>query len=239
MYYPEGFLSQWFLEGGEDITVWMMARTGVRPLVMNYKHLVKKLNIDAILLVDGGVDSIMRGDEEGPGTLVEDSISLAAVDEVDVPVKLLACIGFGTEVEEAVCHHHALDNIAALTKTGGFLGTCSLLPQMPVYQKFEEACRYVWEQPTHKKSHITTRVIPAAQGEFGDYHMYDNDKNIPLFISPLMSLYWFFDADKVIERSLIVPLVGETYTTQDAFVRFMQYYQGEIKYKRRRKTIPY
>lgn len=238
-YYPEGFLAQWFLEQGDDVTVWMFAAMGVQPLIMCYQHLIKKLNIDALILVDGGVDSLMIGDEEGPGTLTEDSITLAAVAELDVPVKLHACIGFGTEVEEAVCHHHALENIAALAKMGGFLGSCSLTPQMPAFQQFEAACRYVWEQPKHKKSHITTRVIPAVYGEFGNHKMYPtSDADVPIFISPLMSIYWFFDANKVIGRNLLIDELRDTYTKQDAIAIVLRYYR-EKGIQRRRKSIPY
>jgi hypothetical protein len=236
-YYPEGYLAEWFRKTrGEDVTVWMFARTGVQSLHRAYRALVSRLNIDAILLVDGGVDSIMRGDEQAPGTLVEDSITLAAIEKLDVPVKLLACLGFGAEVEEGVCHHHALENIAALAKAGGFLGSCALTPQMPVFEQYEAACRYVWEQPSHSKSHISTRIIPAVHGEFGNYHMYPEGRML-LFISPLMSLYWFFDAHKVVERSLLIPRIRDTdghETVIAAAVRLGR--EGNV---RPRQSIPY
>jgi hypothetical protein len=236
-YYPEGYLSRWFQDvRGENITVWMLGRTGVAPLIQAYTRLVKHLNIDAILLVDGGVDSIMRGDEVGSGTLVEDSISLAAVDQIDVPVKLLACVGFGTEVEEAVCHYNALENIAGLAKAGGFLGSCALTPQMEAFRLFEAACRYVWEQPNHYRSHISTRIIPAVNGEFGNHHMYESDRT-PVFISPLMSLYWFFDARLVIARSLLVPRITDTLTTRQV-IMICAALKQEVKL-RFRQTLPY
>ncbi len=236
-YYPEGYLSQWFKEKrGEDVTVWMLGRTGVAPLIQAYTRLVNHLNVDAIVLVDGGVDSTMRGDEVGSGTLVEDSITLAAVKELDVPVKLLACIGFGTEVEEAVCHYNALENIAALAKAGGFLGSCALTPQMEAFRLFESACRYVWKQPNHHKSHISTRIIPAVNGEFGNYHMYPSDYT-SVFISPLMSLYWFFDARTVIAHSLLIPHITSTLTTTQC-IMICAALKQEIK-QRPRRDIPY
>lgn len=239
LYYPEGYLVQWFKQvRGEDITVWMMARTGAAPLAQGYAALVKHLNIDAIILVDGGVDSIMRGDEVGCGTLVEDSISLAAVEPLDVPVKVLACIGFGTEVEESVCHYTALENIAGLAKAGAFLGTCSLTPQMEAFQLFEAACRYVWEQPKHAKSHISTRIIPAANGEFGSYKMYPDEYSYAgVFISPLMSMYWFFDARVVTQRSLLIPRIRETETTSQAILMCASLMSTTKM--RARKPIPY
>lgn len=236
-YYPEGYLSQWFKQArGEDVTVWMFARTGAAPLAQGYAALVKHLDIDALILVDGGVDSIMRGDENGSGTMVEDSITLAAAQNIDIPVKILACIGFGTEIEEALCHYTALENMARLAKAGAFLGSCALIPQMEAFQLFEAACRYVWEQPNHIKSHISTRIIPAVNGEFGNYSMYP--KAYPgAFISPLMSLYWFFDARAVTECNLLVPLITHTSTTSQAILLCANLKNGLSL--RARRTTPY
>jgi hypothetical protein len=237
IYYPEGYLSQWFKRvRGEDVTVWMFARTGAGPLAEGYSALVNHLNIDALILVDGGVDSIMRGDEIGSGTMVEDSITLAAVKDIDIPVKILACIGFGTELEEALCHYTALENIASLTKDGALLGSCALIPQMEVFQLFEAACRYVWEQPNHVKSHISTRIIPAVNGEFGTYSMYP--KEYPgAFISPLMTLYWFFDVRMVTERNLLIPLIRHTATTMQAILMCAS--MKRTTPQRARRTLPY
>ncbi len=239
-YYPEGYLAQWLQqERGEDVTVWMFTGMGVKPLTMCYEELVKKFDIDAVILADGGVDSLMRGDEMGAGSLVEDSISLAAVDALDVPVKILGCLGFGTETEEAVCHYLALENMAEFTKAGGFLGSCALTPQMEVFQLFEAACRYVWEQPDHHKSHISTRIIPAVHGEFGDYHLYNHHPDVPLFVSLLMALYWFFDVKTVVEHSLIIDTLRDTLTADDAYIRAALKIKELSSDIRPRKNIPY
>ncbi len=236
-YYPEGYLAQWFHERGEDVPVWMFNRLGVVPLYEAYRRLVDHLEVEALILVDGGVDSIMRGDELGPGTMVEDSITLAAVEALELPCKLLACVGFGTEVEEALCHHHALENMAALAKDGALRGSCMLTAQMPAFQQYEAACRYVWEQPGHHKSHISTRIIPAVHGEFGDHHLYHERGSVGVMISPLMSLYWFFDADGVIARNMLVPHIRGSHPAQYA-VRACMTLRETLKL-RPRQSIPY
>lgn len=239
-YYPEGYLAQWFMEQGEDVVVWMIAGEGV-PLVQRaYERLVKKLNIDAIILVDGGVDSLMRGDEHNPGSLVEDTISLTAIEPLDVPVKILSAIGFGTEVEEQVCHYTALENMAGLIQAGGFYGACSLTPQMEAFQKYEQASRYVWEQPDHNKSHISTRIIPAVNGEFGDFHLYpDYDRATRLFISPLMGLYWFFSADVVVKHSLLAGVIRDQLIKHDVVQATLNYMTANRHKARPRRQIPY
>lgn len=240
-YYAEGYLAQWFHEvHGEDTIVWLFAKIGAAPLAQGYARLCEHLHIDALVLVDGGVDSVMRGDEIGSGTLVEDSITLSAVDTLKhIPTKILACIGFGTEVEEKVCHYNALQNMAALVKQGAFLGSCALTPQMEVFQKFEAACRYVWEQPEHPKSHISTRIIPAVRGEFGNYQMYPPSRSylVDVCISPLMSLYWFFDANTVIQNSLLIPQLTHTQTTNDAFL--VCNHLKNVVPQRPRRPLPY
>lgn len=237
-YFPEGYLSQWFRQvRDEEVIVWMMARRGVVPLTTAYRELVTHLGgVDALILVDGGVDALMRGDEQGAGTILEDSMTLAAIQTLDVPVKVLANIGFGSEVEEAVCHHHALQNMAELAAEGAFYGACALTPQMDAFQQYEAACRYVWEQPMHHKSHISTRIIPAVNGQFGNIHMYPDYQSIVL-ISPLMSLYWFFDAEAVARRNLLIDALNDTMTHEDAFRLVMA---ERLKLNLRpRRTIPY
>ena len=237
-YYPEGFLAQWFKETrDEDVTVWMFGKTGAKTLHEVYQQLTARLDIDAIILIDGGIDSLTRGDETGAGTFLEDAISLAAVDNLDIPVKILACLGFGAELE--VCHYNALDNIASLAKTDAFLGSCSLLKQMPAYSAYESACRYVWEQPGHAKSHINMRVVSAAGGEFGNYHLYQDPLNRPVFVSPLMNLYWFFDAKSVIERSMIIDQIRMTVTAQEAFAIVIQLRELLQSHARPHNRIPY
>jgi hypothetical protein len=65
------------------------------PSEMGYAHLVQSLGLDAIVLVDGGTDILLRGDEAGLGTPSEDMASLAAVAAMDVPTRVVVCVGFG------------------------------------------------------------------------------------------------------------------------------------------------
>jgi hypothetical protein len=215
-YYPEGFLARWFKEArGEDVPIWMFAKVGPKLLHTLYERLIAHLQIDALILVDGGIDSLMIGDESGAGTLLEDTISLTATENLDIPTKILACIGFGAEIE--VCHRNALDNMAALVKVGAFYGSCALTHQMPAYEFYASASRYVWEQPSHHKSQINMRIVSATQGEFGNHHLYHDYPPAAVFVSPLTSLYWFFDAQAVVKRSLLAPAIRHTLTIDEAY----------------------
>lgn len=237
-YYPEGYLARWFKEvRGEDVTIWMFAKVGPEPLRVMYEHLVDSLSIDALILLDGGVDSLMIGDEEGAGTLLEDTISLTAVRHLDIPVKILGCVGFGAELE--VCHANALANMAALVKAGAFYGACSLTPQMTVYQAYAAASRYVWEQPDHHKSQINMRIVSATEGGFGNYHLYDDYRPADILVSPLMSLYWFFKAEAVVARSLLSPEIAHTHTIDEAYTATMALRERLQNQARVCKPLPY
>jgi len=222
-YFPELYLAEWFKVGlGQDVAVWCFQKTGAFPLTENYHVLAEHLSIDGILLVDGGVDSLMRGDEWQKGTLVEDAVSLFAVNSLStVKRRFIACAGLGAE--QNVTYTHVFENIAALTKEGGFLGACSLAPAMPSYQAFESAVLYVQEKPFHEPSVINSSIISAVCGNYGDYHLTDKTRDSQLWISPLMALYWFFDFEVVVRRNLFLPQLQGTYTFRDALDRVLEF----------------
>ena len=239
-YYTEGYLSDWLAKNTDiEPAIWMFPNPGVIQLEQAYQRLHEILHFDTLILVDGGVDSLARGNEQGPGSMLEDSITLVATASLDIPRKLLACIGFGTEVEEHLDHYATLENMSAIAKGGGFYGSCSLTKEMPVFEKYESACRHAWEGENRAKSHISTRIIPAVHGESGDYHMYeDRDHRTRLFISPLMGIYWFFDANIVTARNLTVGAIKNTVTKDDTR-RAMLTWFAMHRDKRSRKQIPY
>jgi hypothetical protein len=117
-YFPERTLARWLRDQSLPDTVYALARTGVQPLGAAYRALIDHLGIDAIVLVDGGTDILMRGDEAGLGTPSEDITSLAAAADLDLPVKLVTCIGFGIDAYHGVRHTQVLENIAELDRAG-------------------------------------------------------------------------------------------------------------------------
>lgn len=125
-YFPERVLASWLRRNGFPDTVYAFAKTGVVPLRTSYRRLVKDLDVDAIVLVDGGTDILMRGDEASLGTPEEDMTSLAAVAAVSVPTRLVVSLGFGIDAYHGICHAQVLENLAALTRAGHYLGALSI-----------------------------------------------------------------------------------------------------------------
>lgn len=215
-YFPELHLVHWFREVREqDITVWCLTTQGAQPLLAAYRQLAEHLSIDSILLVDGGVDSLMRGDEAEMGTVLEDACSLAAVSQLEgLSFRGIACIGLGAEQE--VSYGQLFQNISALAEMEAFQGTCSLLKQMACYKAYESAVQYTHEKRGQDPSVINASIISAVQGNFGDFHLTEKTKGSRLWISPLMSIYWFFDLQGVADRNLFLPTLRRSSSFREA-----------------------
>ncbi len=225
-YFPEGYLAEFLSQRGYDyktpLSMFAFPKVGVAPLRDAYRQIVKSWEIDAIILVDGGIDSIMTGREEGCATILEDTVSLAAVRDVDVKVKILATIGFGTETMDGLCHYRALENMAALTKAGGLIGSCCLTPDMESFGFMKEAYSYVSGIKGHAQSHITPGIIKGGDGEFlYSYHSGPEKHDFkPMGLEcPLSSIYWFWSPNIVASRNVLIDsLFCQTATFTDVNV---------------------
>ena len=214
-YFPELFLAKWFRQRGDDTSIFCFERTGAIPLRESCQMLTERLELDAVILVDGGTDSLMRGDEYGLGTPHEDIASIAAVDDINVPLKLLVCVGFGVDANHDVCHAHYLEAVAQLIKSGDFLGAFSLLRETREAELFKEACEFVFEQMPEDTSIVSTSVLSAIAGEYGDFHSTDRTRRAKLWINPLMSLYWCFRLPGVAARIQYLSAMKKTETWDD------------------------
>lgn len=214
-YFPEKYLCEWLETRGDHTSVYCLEKLGVGPVRAAYRALAAELAVDAIVLVDGGTDILMRGDEAGLGTPQEDMVSLAAVSRLDVPVRLVSCLGFGIDAFHGVCHAHFLENVAALDAEGAYLGAVSLLGAMPEAARFRDAVGYVHAKMPERQSIVNGSIVSALEGHFGDHHRTERTRPSKLFINPLMCLYWSFDLAAVARRSLYLPLLEGTDTIFD------------------------
>ena len=212
-YFPEKHLSQWFANQGQNVPIYCFHRTGAAPIARGYAALLAELQTDTVILVDGGTDSLMRGDEQGVGTPQEDMASIAAVGALDdslVPRKMLVCLGFGVDAYHGVCHAHLLEAIADLSASGGYLGALSLTLDMPEVRRFRAAVNYVQQQTPDRESIVCSSIVAALEGRFGNYHATSRTAGGELFINPLMSLYWCFRLKTVARRILYLDRIAKT-----------------------------
>ncbi|MFB7910116.1 DUF1152 domain-containing protein [Kitasatospora sp. NPDC056076] len=190
-YFPERTLARWLRLHGMPDTVWAFPTVGVRLLREAYRTLVAHLDVDAILLVDGGTDILMRGDETGLGTPEEDMASLAAVAGLtEVPERLVACLGFGIDAHHGVNHALVLENLAAIDRAGGYLGAFSIPRGSREGALYLDAVEHARAAFPEHPSIVNGSVAAALRGEFGDVQFTERTKGGQLFVNPLMTLYF-------------------------------------------------
>lgn len=214
-YFPERYLSQWYAERGQVVPVYSFCGSGARTILNVYSRLKKDLDFEAMVLVDGGTDSLMRGDEPSLGSPAEDVASIAAASLLEGVETYLVNLGFGVDYHHEVCHVYVLEAIADLTKSGDFLGAFSLISGMPEFDAFCEVTDYANQRMSDRASIVASSILAAGKGEFGNYHHTERVKEQELFINPLMSMYWCFKLQGVAQRCLYLDYIVDTHSRMD------------------------
>ncbi|MBS2037914.1 DUF1152 domain-containing protein [bacterium] len=172
---------------------------GTLPRLEVLRDLARELCIDALVLVEAGVETLLRGDEPSLGTAADDLVSLAAAEQIELPVKLLANLGFGYDLSKGLSHAYTLEAMAELTRDGGFYGSLSLLPGTPEFQALLEGAQLL------AASHPIHRLVQALCGEFGGEN----------YLNPLANQYWFFNLDQVAARCRVLRWLENKITAMD------------------------
>lgn len=192
-YFPERTLARWLVGTELEPVVHAFPRVGPKPLREAYETLVERLDLDAIVLIDGGTDILMRGDEEGLGTPEEDMSSLAAVAALPSRLtRLVACLGFGIDSYHGVSHAHVLENLAALQRAGAYLGAFSIPPSSPEAVAYLDAVAHAEKSTPARPSIVNGQIAASLRGEFGNVPIARTGDS-ELFVNPLMSVYFTVD----------------------------------------------
>ena len=192
-YFPERTLARWLGEQGWEAVVHAFPRVGVRPVREAYQNLVAHLGVDAVVLVDGGTDILLRGDEAGLGTPEEDMTSLAAVAVLEDADRLVVSLGFGIDAFHGVCHAHVLENLAALDRDGGYLGALSIPSASPEARAYLDAVAHAQRTTPDRPSIVQGQIAAALRGEFGNVQFTSRTADSELFVNPLMGVYFTVD----------------------------------------------
>lgn len=211
-YFPEKHLKAWLDRNSISIDVFAFERIGVISLKESYKYLKKKYQIDTVILVDGGTDSLMFGDEEGLGTPQEDMCSISAVYQIDFNKRILLCLGFGIDHYHGVSHYRFLENVSELSRIGGYWGLFQITAEMTESNMFIDAIQYANSRMIGMESIVANSIMNALNGNYGDYHFNERTRNSELWINLLMTIYWCFDLEKVAKKIKYLDLISKTKT---------------------------
>lgn len=226
-YFPERSLARFLTQRLQTpISVYAFDNVGAKPLRRAYAHLASQLGIDAIVLIDGGTDILLRGDEANLGTPAEDAVSLASAFSLEIPTSIVACLGFGVDAYHGVCHANWLENVAELTAQSAFLGATTLLKDMPEVALYIDAVFHSELETQGRTSIVNSSITSAIEGHFGDFHRSWRTRASKLFISPLMTLLWTFDLAPVARRNMYLDLFRETETHRDVLLAIEGFHAG-------------
>ncbi len=211
-YFPERTLAQWLELHRYPATVYAFPQVGVQPLRAAYRALIDLHRIDAVVLVDGGTDILMRGDEAGLGTPEEDLASVAALAALDdVPERLVVSVGFGVDAYHGVSHALVLENIAALERDGAYLGAFSIPRATREGALYLDAVAHAQDHTPDHPSIVNGSIAAAVRGSFGDVRFTNRTRNSELFVNPLMSLCFAFDLPGLAARCLYLDRIEHTH----------------------------
>ncbi|MBX9723176.1 MAG: DUF1152 domain-containing protein [Candidatus Obscuribacterales bacterium] len=88
-YFPELQLSRWWERTfAEKKAIWCYSRIGLRTLSQIFQQLQTALNLDAIVVLDGGIDGLFKGNEFDLATPSMDAISIIAASTVTKCTKI-------------------------------------------------------------------------------------------------------------------------------------------------------
>lgn len=235
-YFPEKAICEWlWSELNIDASIYAFDyELGVQPLRQAYNYLIEKYQIDTLLLVDGGTDSIIFGDEQTMGTIVEDANSMIAAVKSNAENTYLAAIGFGIDHFHGVNHYSFLENVATLTKEGGYLGAFSLTSEMPEGAEYLSLTKYIHENTSYP-SIVNSSIASAMLGDFGNVHATKRTADSELFINPLMPFYWTFKLETITKHMQFYDLLENTQSIHDvknAIQRHKVMREKNIRYNR-------
>ena len=220
---------------GEQVDIYAFDRIGVNPLKDAYKYLIKTHNIDTIVLVDDGTDSLMFGDEEGLGTPQEDICSMGAVYRSGIKKQFLVSVGFGIDHYHGVSHFRFLENVAKIAKEGGYLGTFQITKEMQEAQLYIDAVKFANQQMKGMESIVSNSIVTALEGKYGNHHSTHRTNGSELWINPLMTIFWSFDNRKVIQQIKYYDLIKDVYTMGEFNGKLAKYRSGLIDFRRKRQ----
>jgi hypothetical protein len=244
-YFPERALAEWLGEHGDlgmKPVVYAFPKLGVQPLRAAYRSLLAYLGgVDAIVLVDGGTDILLRGDESSLGTPEEDITSLAAVHGLsgaEVPQRLIACLGFGIDSYHGVNHALVLENLAALRRDGAYLGAFDIPVGSREEAAYLDAVARAQAATPSRPSIVNGQIAAALRGEFGDVRFTRRTAGSELFVNPLMSVYFTVDLDGLARANQYLDRIEDTVLLRQVSAR-IEVFREELPKRRPPRQYPH
>jgi len=229
-YCPEILLCKYLdsVEKGEEHSVYAYnaRQFTVNELKTLYEYFIETHDIDAIILIDGGTDSLMAGDETGLGDPIEDCVSVTAVSQLDDTIeKILLTVGFGSDRFNDVTDSSSFRAVAELTAMGGMLGIVSIEKDSQCHQFYRDGISFIYDNQTFR-SVLTGLILESIDGNYGLIVPKGLESRVQqgeAYCWPLMSLIWGFDVNVVVKRSQLADVIKDCSDIDKMFYAFRKY----------------
>jgi hypothetical protein len=155
-----------------------MSPAGIRETL---SRLIAEHSVDVVVTIDGGTDSIMRGDEQDYATIAEDFVSLSILEHLRVSTPrlqstMLFVLGFGADRFHGASDASSMRAVAELTRMGGFCGATSINQKSPGFEAYADFLMYYRRRYSSEGSSSIQTIVGSfvAAGTIGQYGPYPN-----------------------------------------------------------------
>ncbi|MFW9874687.1 MAG: DUF1152 domain-containing protein [Candidatus Thorarchaeota archaeon] len=202
-YFPEKWLADWFYEINHDTPIYTFHRVGPSRLLQAYQDLQKILQFDTVILVDGGSDALMKGDELGIGSAAEDISSIITVDKLKIKHTYLCCLGLGIDAYDGVRDSDSLKAVNELQNLNGCKGAILLMKNMTGVNEYIQAVKHANRNSEKNQSLVQNSIISALEGNYGMQKI-GGKRFTQIYVHSLMQILWIFDLS-IIRNRLLYP----------------------------------
>ena len=187
---------------GLSVPIYCFVDSGVKYLIEAYNKIIELEDIDTIILMDGGTDSLMTGVEKDSngnpalGTPYEDISSIVAVYNSIACHKYLYCLGYNIDKYHDVKDEDFLLNTSTIIKQNGFIGSYMLNKN----DEFTQMYTNTFMKCDPENSIVNSQVIAAINGHYGNYTpdwIKHRIRNTEQYIHPFMALYWIYKLENI------------------------------------------
>lgn len=222
-YFPERTLVRWLRSEAIDWPVYALKRGGVQTVLDGYKQLVDDFKPDALILLDGGTDILLRGDESALGTPEEDAVSLVAASQLELVTKLVVTLGFGIDAHHGVTATDVLTRLAELARHGAYLGALSIPPESPEAVAYVDAISHAALHNSARPSIVNGQIAAALLGAVGQPVLPGTPVVTDLFVNPLMAIYFTVQLDALADQLLYREAITASTTIAEVSLAIEQF----------------
>ena len=234
-FHPELSLSIALLKRGISQSIYCVSRSASMEDLCNiYDYIIKKHSIEAILVADGGYDSLLSGTEEELGTPVEDMMTLSSIHTMIQRYKLPAYVSsLGLHLEHEIRETDMFESITRLSAHGGLLDCIFLQKDQPHVREY---MNIVMEcQP--ENTIINSQIVAALEGHYGNYYhpaIRHRVGSIPTNINYLTHTMHIFNLEHIVAQNKYIHLIknGKSDKEVDEIIKD---YRSKITYDFRGK----